>query len=73
MLDQRKGRLTATTSRVVSALTLAFLFLSSTAVQAQQPSEPPRLRCGVLCWIIIIFIIIVLIMVIRRWLRGRKG
>ena len=73
MLDQRKGRLTATTSRVVSALTLAFLFLSSTAVQAQQPSEPARLPCGTLCWIIIIFIIIVLIMVILRFIRKKRG
>lgn len=72
MLHQLKGRLTSTTRRVVSALTLAFLFLSST-VQAQQPSEPARLPCGTLCIVIIIFIIIVILIIIYRWWKGRKG
>jgi NADH:ubiquinone oxidoreductase subunit 6 (subunit J) len=73
MLQQLNGRLTSVTRRVVGALTMAFLFLSSSVVQAQQQQpEPARLPCGILCWIIIIIIIIVIIIIIFRFIKGRK-
>lgn len=73
MLQEQKGRLTSMTRRVVSALALAFLFLSSTVVQAQQQTgQQARLPCGILCWIIIIIIIIVIIIIIIRFIKGRK-